>query len=117
MKETKVEEGTGGAPTLSTYGRRGFEPKAKLVSAPLKFEGRCDGFNGFVFDCADGKHSDIYNVDMKELVEYVGRDYTYGGDIHWTMENELMLTVPMPRDPATDDNATAKHIWGHRIDE
>jgi hypothetical protein len=70
-----------------------------------------------VFECADGKQSDLYNVAMKEPTEYIGRAYIYGGDIHWTIENEELFTVPIPEDMVTDANATANHIWERRIGE
>jgi hypothetical protein len=59
----------------------------------------------------------MYNVAMKEMAECIGREYTYGGDIRWGVERELMFTVYMPGEPATDANATANHIWERRIDE
>jgi hypothetical protein len=118
MKEINVEEATSGAPTASKYGRYGFKDKAKPSPAPHpKFKGTWDGLKVFIFDCTDGKQYDMYNVAMKEMAECIGREYTYGGDIRWGVERELMFTVYMPGEPATDANATANHIWERRIDE
>jgi hypothetical protein len=72
---------------------------------------------GYTFDCSDGRQSVKYNVAMKELAEYGGRKYTYGGDIHWTIDNNKMFPMPMPEDVATDANKIVKHIWEHRINE
>jgi hypothetical protein len=43
-----------------------------------KFEGKCDGLKGFIYDCYDGHQTDRYSILMKDITEYVGRDYTYG---------------------------------------
>jgi hypothetical protein len=35
---------------------------------------------------------------MKEIAGYVGRTYTYGGDIRWTNQNEKKFLVIIPPD-------------------
>jgi hypothetical protein len=116
MKEVKVEETGASAPPA--YSRHCYKQKMKPASTPQpKFKGRCDGIKGFVFDCADGKQSDCYNVAMKELAEYVGREYTHGGDIRWMIENTKLFTVLMSKDPPNNVKATAMRIWERIIDE
>jgi hypothetical protein len=61
--------------------KSGFKAKqrpAAVVQHQPKSEGRCDSLEGFTLDCADGRQSDQYNVNMKEIAKYVGREYTYG---------------------------------------
>jgi hypothetical protein len=82
-----------------------------------KFDGKCDSLKGFVFDCVNGQQSYSYNVAIKEVAEYVGRDYVYGGDVHWTIENKKRFKVPMPADISTDASATNKRVWECRVDE
>jgi hypothetical protein len=35
---------------------------------------------------------------MKEITEFIGKTYTYGGDMRWTIENEENCGVPVPKD-------------------
>jgi hypothetical protein len=67
-----------------------------------RFEGRCDALKGFTFDCTDGQQTDQYAVNMKEISIYVGREYTRGGYIRWTVVNEKQCKVPKSVDPAED---------------
>jgi hypothetical protein len=53
----------------------------------------------FVSNCSDRKQSDPYKIVMKEIAEYVGRDYyAYGIDIRRTIKNEERYQMPMPKD-------------------
>jgi hypothetical protein len=36
---------------------------------------------------------------MKRVAEYVGAEFKQGGDIHSTIENEVMLPIPLPVEP------------------
>jgi hypothetical protein len=45
-----------------------------------------------------------------ELAKYIGRDYTHGSDIRWTIDNTEVVHC-------VDAKATAKRIWERRIDE
>jgi hypothetical protein len=95
-KENKIETGAGkdtkaAAPVkrdrLGYWGNR-YRPAAVREPKPeQKFQGKCDSLKGFVYDCSDGKQSDRFNLVTKEIAEYVGREYQYGGDIRWTIEN------------------------------
>jgi hypothetical protein len=60
---------------------------------------------------------DRYNVNIKEVAEYVGREYVYCGDARWTIENEKRLTVTMPEDIPAYTSATKKRVWERRIEE
>jgi hypothetical protein len=54
---------------------------------------------------------------MKEIAEYVGREYNYGRDIHWTIESETRFKVPIPEDIEAAASATKPRIWEQHIDE
>ena len=47
------------------------------VAAPRqpKFEGKCDGLKGHIYDCSDTRQSDQFTRTTKEIAEYVGRTY------------------------------------------
>jgi hypothetical protein len=116
--EVKVEKSTGSPAGAAHPKRGGFKPKARTAAVQQpKFEGRCDDLKGFTFDYTDSRQKAGYNTSIKELAEYVGRTYTYGGDIRWTVENEKMFPVPCPKDVAADAGATDKRIWERRVDE
>jgi hypothetical protein len=116
-EEVKVEKESSGrtAPKrFNRYQSRG----ASVGTAECKFEGRCEDLKGFVFDFTDGKNADIYNLSMKEIAEYGGRTYTYGGDLKFTVESEEKFTLPKPTKVEVDQlDATHKQIWEKRIDE
>lgn len=52
----------------------------------------------------------MYNNTTKEIAKYVGRTYTYGGDIRLTIETLEAPTFTQPTDPPTD--ATKKSKYG-----
>jgi hypothetical protein len=118
MNEVKMEKITGSPAGAAHPKRGGFKPKARTAAVQQpKFEGRCDGLKGFTFDCTDSLQTTGFNTSIKELAKYVGRTYTYGGDIRWTVENEKMFPVPCPKDVAADAGATINRIWERRVDE
>jgi hypothetical protein len=99
MNEVKVEKSTGSPAGAAHPKRGGFKPKARTAAVQQpKFEERCDDLKGFTFNCTDSRQTACYNISIKDLAEYVGRTYTYGGDIRWTVENEKMFPVPCPKD-------------------
>ena len=52
-----------------------------------KFEGKCDGLRGHIYDCLDTRQSDQFTKTTKEIAEYVGRTYKDGGDVRIAVEN------------------------------
>jgi hypothetical protein len=60
-----------------------------------------------VFDCSDYRQADKYVTNMKRIAEYVGAEYKQGGDIRSTIENELLLPIPLPTEPVLVAPATA----------
>ena len=60
--------------------------KLKPVSTTnetMKFEGKCDDLSSYIYNCADPKKqaADMYTNTTKEISEYVGRTYKYGGEM------------------------------------
>ena len=53
--------------------RNGF-PKPVIVRQP-KFEGKCDGLKGHVYDCSDARQADQYAMTTNEIAEYVGHEF------------------------------------------
>ena len=53
-----------------------------------------------MFDCADYSQANKYNTNIKRIAEYLGAEYKHGGDIRSTIENEVLLPIPVPTEPA-----------------
>jgi hypothetical protein len=118
MNEVKMEKSTGSPAGAAHPKRGGFKPKARTAAVQQpKFEGRCDDLKGFTLNCTDSRQTTGFNTSIKELTKYVGRTYTYGGDIRWTVENKKMFPIPCPEDVAADAGAKIKRIWERRVDE
>ena len=65
----------------------------------MNFEGKCDDLSGYIYDCADPKQAaDMYMNTMKEISEYVGRTYKYGGEMR-----QVVLKLRLPVWPIPDD--------------
>jgi hypothetical protein len=95
MNEVKIKKGTTGAVKAPNHARRaGYRTKPKaIVNCDPEFKGRCDALKGFIFDWSDERQIDMYSATMKEISEYVGREYSNGSDIRYTVENEKMFVV------------------------
>jgi hypothetical protein len=94
-----------------------YKPAAITVTRELKFNGKCDSLIGFVYDCSDGKQSDRLNIVTKEIAEYVGRDYPYGGDIRWTIQNLELFKEEEPSELAASSSVLKKRMWKKRVDK
>ena len=86
------KESVGGKKLPYRYGIHGNQKN--VVSRQPKFEGKCDELKGHVYDCSDARQADLFIKTTKEVAEFVGRTYKYGGDIRLAVEN---LQVPKHR--------------------
>jgi hypothetical protein len=107
------------APQANKGGYRGNRYKTTVATmAPeQKFAGKCDGLSGFVNDCSDGKQLDRFNIVTKEIAEYVGREYRFGGDIRWTIQNLSIYKEDEPKECANTTSGVKKIMWESRVDE
>ena len=90
---------------------KGFAPRAP------KFEGKCADLKGHIYDCSDVRQSDQYTKTTKEIAEYVGRTYKYGGDLRLAIETLQMHVFDTPKDPPETATRTETRIWEKTIDE
>jgi hypothetical protein len=70
-----------------------------------------------VYDCSDGKQSDRFNIVTKEIAEYVGRQYRFGGDIRWTLKNLSLYSEEEPKECADATSTVKTRMWERRVDE
>ena len=83
-----------------------------------KFEGKCDGLKGHIYDCSDAHQSELFAKTTKEIEEYVGRTFTkYGSDTRLVVETLEMPTLLEPNDPPAGATRMQEEIWKEQIKE
>jgi hypothetical protein len=70
-----------------------------------------------VYDCSDGEQSDRFNVVTKEIAEYVGREYAYGGYMRWTIQNPKHYVEEGPEELGETKSIVKKRMFEKRVDE
>jgi hypothetical protein len=118
MSEAAQAEGNPATPKKETGGKKGGQSGARVFAphAP-KFEGKCPELKGYIYDAADSRQSDQFVKTTREIAEYVGRTYKYGGDIRLAVETLKPPSFRMPDDPPEVATKTALKIWEKDIDE
>jgi hypothetical protein len=91
--------------------------RTAVVPRQTRFEGKCEGLKGHIYDCSDAKQSDMFTRTTKEIAEYAGRNYKYGGDIRITIENMMIVTLTQPVNLAVDAGTAATRIWEKKLNE
>ena len=118
-------DGGGGTPSKDRNESTGSgkrNPQKQGYQKPIaarqpKFEGKCDELKGHIYDCSDARQSDLFTKTTKEIAEYVGRTYKYGGDIRLVVENLQLVTFVEPDDPDANATRTQVRIWEKQVDE
>ena len=84
----------------------------------MNFEGKCDDLSGYIYECADPKQAtDMYANTTKEISEYVGRTYKYGGEMRQVIMKLRLPVWPIPEDIPADSSDRLKIIWKNRLTE
>ena len=120
-EESKSNDGNAaaGSPRKDTAGAGNKKPQGKVSFTPRtpKFEGKCDALKGHIYDSSDARQSDQYMKTTKEIAEYVGRTFKYGGDARTAVETLETPTVTLPPDPAPEATRGEVRLWEKAIDE
>ena len=90
---------------------KGFAPRAP------KFEGKCPDLKGHIYDASDARQSDQFIKTTREVGEFVGRTYKYGGDIRLAVEKLSRPVMTPPDDHPEDAGKTVVRIWEKTVDE
>ena len=105
----------------TTGGRRNYQRdnyQKPLAPRQPKFEGKCDGLKGHIYDCSDSRQSELFAKTMKEIAEYVGRTFTkYGSDTRLVVETLALTTLAEPNDPPAGATRTQVEIWKEQVKE
>jgi hypothetical protein len=121
MTEDKSSKEAGGGTKESTPNKKPSNPGGQdskgFMPRTAKFEGKCTDLKGHIYDCSDVRQSDQYTRTTKEIAEYVGRTFTYGGDARLSVENLALPTFPTPSDPDPAATRTEVRIWEKTVDE
>ena len=74
--------------------------KSRSTSYVVPFRDGIEALRGHYYDCSSSREADRFVTTTKHIVEYVGREYKFGGDIRSTLEHMTMFMIPKPNDPA-----------------
>ena len=91
------------------YKRQAFE---KAVVKVPKFEGRCEQLSGHIYDCGDNtRQVDTYTKTTREIGDYVGWTYKYGGDARVVVDTLALPTINQPADPEDNAGKPTLKLW------
>ena len=67
----------------------------KKTPKPPRFEGRCEELKTVIFDVVESKQRQAENFmkAMKEISVYVSKEYKYGDDVAYIVENHEMPNI------------------------
>ena len=114
-KDGKGKEYTSGA--SNKKGVFHYRQANHVILKQAKFEGKCDEIKGHIYDCSHAKQADQFTKTTKEISEYVGRTYKYGGDIRLAVINLQPPVIAMPADPPEEATETQKVVWKTRVQQ
>ncbi len=120
MSSTNTDKATTSSNNKSSKGeesnRRNNRFK-KPVIRQAKFEGKTTDLKGNIYDCIDSRQSEQYTKTTKEISEYVGRTYKYGGDARMAIEKLKLPELVEPVYPGDNSGRSKIHVWEKEIDE
>ena len=90
MKEIKKEDdevSIKSSRKFSRNGKLGRKHKSKRISRIPTFKGRTKESKDHIFDYSNARQTNSYINTIKEIAQYVGTKYKYGGDIRYLLEN------------------------------
>ena len=119
MAEVKVKAEGGDGKSKDKEGidnkKKGFNFKGVYRAGPTKFEGKCEGLKGSIYDCSDTKQADIYVKSTKDLSNYVGQTLKFGGDISIAVQTLQKPKFALPANLAADALDAEKELWKDAI--
>ena len=86
-------------------GKKGNDGKY-TIPRQTKFEGRCDGLNGHIFDYKGSGMADQFIKTRKEISIYVGAEYKQGSDLKVGIDTLVAPTIAIPANPPANADVT-----------
>ena len=80
-----------------------------------KFKGNSIALEGYIFDCSDRKQANKFITVIKLILEHIGTEYKYGGDICSFIKNSTRFAIPLPVVPYNTANALTRSIATKKI--
>ena len=114
--------GVAGNVGRSTDDKKGYNQQKKgndlrnVLVKQTKFEGRCEGLKGHVFDCKGSGMAEQFAKTQKELAIYVGKEYKQGFEVKIGVETLTTPTLATPGNPPTNATSTETRIWEKQVD-
>ena len=81
----------------------------------VQFEGICDDLKKHIFDCGQTKMTEKYSMTIKEIADYVGREYHHGDDVRKSVERLKDSTFTEINDPDPSARKTTIRIWKEHV--
>lgn len=105
-KETKPRESL----KEQRYHRgRDKKNRRQPASRTPKYTGNTEDLKGHVFDLGYNQ-SDQYTATIREISQYVGKNYKYGADVKISIDSLTELTLVMPTDPIYPDPGSPSSV-------
>jgi hypothetical protein len=81
-----------------------------------KFAGGNTNLQGKVFEITSKDAVHQFAETVKAIADYVGQEYTHGGDIRFMIENMADYNFVRPADPPANANEYEKESWKKQLD-
>ena len=107
--------GQGGKGKYSNRLRTSHLQNRKTHPPVNKFKGNSTALEGYIFDCSNSKQAEKLITAIKRILEHVGTEYKYGGDIRSSIKNSTRFAIPLPVVPDGTMNALTRLIATKKI--
>jgi hypothetical protein len=81
-----------------------------------KFTGGNTSLQGKVFEISARDAVHQFTETVKAIADYVGQEYTHGGDIRWMVENFQDYNFQRPENPANNEDPYELESWKKQLD-
>ena len=87
-------------PAFKSQGSRRSTGGSNILTS--SYSGGIEELKGHYYDCSSYKQADKFVTTTKAIKEYVGKNYSNGGDIRATLESMTEFPIEYPEDPSDD---------------
>ena len=113
--DVKTESNVSGD-TKKPFKKQQQKQASTNMTRSTKFEGRCEDLKGHIYDYGESKNADQFIQTTKEIKNYVGRTYKYGGDITAAIAALQVTTLKEPAEPKDTTAVITMKKWEKEYD-